>query len=201
MKHFPRFALAWIATFASTSASSQNLLANGDFDIDLSGWSTPEVAPTWSGFDVDGSAASGSAWFANTQASAAVRQVVISQCIPITQTGAYIFGGAAYTPTAQASTGFLVGGYLVDVHHDDCSGGWSAVGGFLMDSLGQWKRYATSGGFNLPLIVDSLNPKASILVEFSIEKTEAGGSFGGYFDDAYLIRDTVFMDGFDDGGA
>ena len=197
MTHVSRFALAWIATFASTSAPSQNLLANGDFDTDLSGWSTPEVTPTWSSFDVDGSAASGSAYFVNTKADAGARQAVIAQCIAITQPGAYIFGGAAYTPTGQASTGYLVGGYLVDLHHGDCSGGWSATGGFFMQSLGAWTHYATTGGFYQPLIVYSLNPEASIFIEFSIEKTEAGGSFGGYFDAAYLIRDTVFIDGFD----
>jgi hypothetical protein len=197
MNRFAPFFLAGAAASIAHAAIAQNLLANGDFDSDLSGWNAPEVTPTWSSFDVDASTASGSAWFANTQAGAGVRQVVIAQCIPITQTGAYIFGGAAYTPTGQASTGYLVGSYLVDVHHADCSGGWSAVGGFFMNSPDQWTRYATTGGFYRPLIVDSLNPDASILVEFSVEKTDADGSFGGYFDAIYLIRDTLFFDGFD----
>lgn len=192
-----------VGAFASTThaVNAQNLLVNGDFDADFSGWDTPELTPTWASLDADGLNTSGSVWFANTQAGASVRQVVISQCIPITQTGAYLFGGAAYTPTAQASTGYLFGNYAVDAHHADCSGGYSAVGGLFMTSLGQWTHYATTGGFYPPLIVPSLNPQASILIQFAVEKTEAGGSFGGYFDDAYLIRDTVFMDGFDDGGA
>jgi len=197
MKRFARFFIAGAAASIAHASVAQNLLANGDFDTDLSGWNTPEVTPTWSSFDVDGAAASGSAYFVNTQADAGVRQAVIAQCIVITQPGAYIFGGSAYTPTGQASTGYLVGGYLVDLHHSDCSGGWSATGGFFMQSLGAWTHYATTGGFYQPLIVYSLNPEASIFIEFSIEKTEAGGSFGGYFDAAYLIRDTVFIDGFD----
>jgi len=199
MKRFACLLLAgFIASLADT-ACAQNLLANGDFDTDFSGWDTPEVMPAWSSFDADGSPSSGSVWFANTQAGTSVRQAVVSQCIPITETGAYIFGGAAYTPANQASTGYLVGGYLVDLHHADCSGGYSAMGGFFMTSLGQWTHYATTGGFYQPLIVPSLNPEASILIQFAVEKNDAGGSFGGYFDDAYLIRDTVFVDGFDVG--
>lgn len=199
MKPFTCFVLAAMAASIIHPANAQNLLANGDFDTDFSGWDTPVVTPTWSSFDADASATSGSVWFANTQADANVRQIVISQCVPIGEKGAYIFGGAAYTPTGQVSTGYLVGGYAVDAHHADCSGGYSAVGGFFMSSLGQWTRYATTGGFYQPLVVPSLNPEASILIQFSVEKTEANGSFGGHFDDATLIRDTVFIDGFDDG--
>lgn len=199
MKCFACFVLAASIASIAQIANAQNVLANGDFDTDLSSWDTPVVTPTWSSFDIDGSPDSGSAWFANTQSGASVRQIVISQCIPIAETGAYIFGGAAYTPTGQTSTGYLVGGYAVDLQHADCSGGWSAVGGFFMSSLGQWTHYATTGGFYQPLMVPSLNPSASILIQFSVEKTEADGSFGGYFDDAFLIRDTVFMDGFDVG--
>lgn len=197
MSRLATFLLAAAVASIACTAHAQNLLANGNFDTDLSEWNMPDATPSWSSLDVDASPASGSAYFVNTQADANARQVVLLQCIAITEPGVYVFGAAAYTPTGQAGTGYLVGSYAVDLHHADCSGGWSAAGGFFMQSLGEWQRYAATGGMYPLLIVPSLNPEASILILFAVEKTEAGGSFGGHFDAAYLIRDTIFDDGFD----
>ncbi|MCR6702976.1 MAG: hypothetical protein NVV68_18325 [Dokdonella sp.] len=197
MKRLACFVLSGLVASLVATACAQNLIANGDFDTDLSGWATPEGTPMWSNFDVDGSSTSGSVWFANMQADANVRQVVISQCIPIVQTGTYVFGGAAYAPTGQVSAGRLYGEYAIDVRHADCSGGYSSLGGLSMTSLGQWTYYATTGGLYRPLSVPVLFPEASILIRFSVEKTDAGGSFGGYFDGAYVIRDTLLSEDFD----
>lgn len=191
-------ALGVVATFASAApVNTQNLVANGDFATGLGGWDFPDATPTWTSFDIHGAAGSGSAYFLNTQAASGIRQYVLKQCIPITQRGTYIFGASGFTPTGQASAGDLVGSYLMDLHHADCSGGYNAAGGFYMTSLGVWTAYATTTPSNPAMNVFSLNPDASIEVELAVEKTPTGGSFGGYFDAAYLIRDTLFLDGFE----
>lgn len=191
-------ALGLLAAFAS-AARAQNLVANGDFatSVALADWDFPDATPTWMAFDINAAPASGSAYFLNTQAAAGVRQQVLKQCIPITQKGTYIFGVAGYTPTGQASSGNLVGSYAMDLHHADCSGGYNAIGGFYMPSLGAWTTYSTTTPANPPMNVSALLPEASILVELGVEKAPANGSFGGYFDAAYLVRDTLFMDGFE----
>ena len=177
--------------------AAQTLVTNGHFASDLSGWQFPDATPTWVAFDVAGSASSGSAYFVNTQAASGVTLSVLEQCIAVTQTGAYVFGVSAFTPTGQASAGALLGNYSVDLHHVDCSGGYSTLGGFEIPGLGAWAAYATTTSFNPPLLVQSLNPDASIAVELLVQKKQAGGSFGGYFDAVYLIRDTLFMSGFE----
>lgn len=179
------------------AADAQNLVANGQFASDLSGWQFPDATPTWTAFDVAGSSSSGSAYFVNTQAASGMTLSVLEQCIPITQTGAYVFGVSAYAPTGQASAGSLLGNYSVDLHHADCSGGYSTLGGFEIPGVGVWTAYATTTLFNPPLIVQSLNPDASIAVELLVEKSPAGGSFGGYFDAVSLVRDTLFTSGFE----
>ena len=198
-----RYAICCLASLlagglaAPRDVAAQNLVTNGQFASDLSGWQFPDATPTWAAYDVAGSASSGSAYFVNTQAASGVTLSVLEQCIPVTQTGAYVFGVSAFTPTGQASAGALLGNYSVDLHHVDCSGGCSTLGGFEIPGLGAWAAYATTTSFNPPLLVQSLNPDASIAVELLVQKTPAGGSFGGYFDAVYLIRDTLFMSGFE----
>lgn len=197
MKHLATAAfIAGFAFVAATAARAQNLVVNGDFAANLNGWSFPDATPAWAAFDVDALPGSGSAYFANTQSGTNTRPYVLRQCISIARKGAYIFGASGYTPNAQPSSGNLVGSYFSDLHNSDCSGGYTAAGGFFMSGVGQWKSYSTSTAQNPALIV-SLNPAASILIELGVDKPTAGGSFGGYFDAVYLIRDTLFQDGFE----
>src|SRR5215475_4218049 len=99
-----------IAAAMPIRASAQNLLSNGDFDNDLSGWLFPDSTPTWSSFDIDGSPNSGSAHGVNAQAGADTALVMLSQCVPITLAGAYVAHASGYAATGQSS-GHLVGAY------------------------------------------------------------------------------------------
>ena len=192
-----RTAFAALLCLAPPALTAQDLVTNGNFDAGLNSWTFPDASPMWSSFDMNGSATSGSAFFVNTQAGPYVSQLVLKQCIAIAQTGAYIVGISSYIPSVQNGSGYLIGGYSMDLHHADCSGGWSAAGGLFMSSQGAWTTYSTTVPSNPVLNVSIRDPEASISIELSVDKTTAGGSYGGYFDGAYLIRDTVFLDGFD----
>lgn len=196
MKRAATSAFIGFALATASAAGAQNLAGNGKFATDLSGWSNPDAVPVWSSFDIDGSPTSGSAYYANTQPNAGTQPVVLEQCVAIAQKGAYIFGVSGYAPGGQTASGNLVGGYAVDVAHADCSGGYSALGGFFFTHMGQWESHSTSTTQN-PVLIVSLNPAASILIELRVYKADASGSFGGYFDDAYVIRDTLFQSGFE----
>jgi hypothetical protein len=173
-------------------ASAQNLLSNGSFDTDLGGWQFKDATPTWSPMDIDGSPNSGSAYAVNAQASSGTQLVVLSQCVPITLAGAYVVQAWGYAATGQAS-GHLVGSYTLDVNHTDCSGGFVALGGNYINSAGQWASF-NSGAI---IVTYPPQPSMSINVALRVDKSDAGGSFAGYFDDVSLVRDTIFDGGFE----
>jgi hypothetical protein len=181
-----------LAAAPVSCALAQNLLSNGDFATDLSGWQFPDATPSWSPFDIDGSTDSGSAHAANSQANADTMLVMLSQCVPITQAGLYIVRAWGYAATGQ-SNGHLVAGYTLDLHHTDCSGGFSAVGGDYIATASQWGSYSSGA----VLRIDAPQPLMSINVLLRVDKTDAGGSFGGYFDAISLVRDTIFIDSFE----
>lgn len=181
-----------LAAALASCALAQNLLGNSDFATDLSGWQFPDATPSWSPFDVDGSPNSGSAHAVNSQANADTMLVVLSQCVPITQAGLYIVRASGYAATGQSS-GHLVAGYTLDLHHIDCSGGFSAAGGDYITTAGQWGSYSTGA----VLRIDAPQPLMSINVRLRVDKTDAGGSFGGYFDAVSQIRDTIFINSFE----
>ncbi len=179
--------------FAPCIASAQNLLANGNFDSDLSGWTFPDAQPSWSGFDANGALNSGSALGTNAAAAAGARVLVLRQCIAITRPGLYVLGVSAFTPAGQVD-GHLLFSYLARANSPDCSGGSFNSGGLFLPSVGQWQRY-TSG--TVLQISGPLAPDTTVEVLLGIDKTPAGGSFRGYFDDVSLALDPIFTNGFE----
>lgn len=188
-------ASALLAVALCAGASAQNLLSNGDFDNGamLSGWQFPDATPVWSSFDVNASASSGSAFGTNAQVDAGTRAFVLRQCVSISQSGLYVLGASGYTPTGQGSGNLVANATALT--SADCSG-TSAIftGGFFIPSVGQWQSF-TSG---TALVVPSpFTPPLSIQVSLGIDKDAAGGSFSGYFDRLFLVRDAIFADGFE----
>jgi len=166
-------------------ADVENLLANGTFTADLSGWQTPG-AGAWAPFDFDAAPGSGSAYGSNANAGANTRPVALRQCVPITQRGEYLLGASAYV-AATPVHGSLVAGAIAHVS-TDCSGGGNSMG-FFMPSVGAWQSY--SGGIYHGFIPGSME------VVLSVDKTDAGQSYAGYFDTVYLIDDTLFIGDFE----
>lgn len=79
---------------AAVPAASQNLLTNGDFATDLSGWETPPLLPQeWSPRDAGGSSSSGSAKITTTRGQGTGDDIF--QCVPVT-------GATSYTARARA---------------------------------------------------------------------------------------------------
>lgn len=190
----PKLAIAGLLVLAAmaASASAQNLLVNGNFDTNLDGWQFPDATPTWAALDIDGSPSSGSAYYANAQAAASTQLVVLSQCTPITEAGAYLVTAFGLAATGQAN-GHLVGSYTLDVHHTDCSGGFVALGGNYIATTGQWESFQSPA----IIVTPPAPPLMSINVLLRVDKIDAGGSFAGNFDAISLVRDTIFMEGFD----
>jgi hypothetical protein len=175
-------------------ALGQNLIFNGDFASNIHGWNHPDALPSWKSLDADGSMQSGSAYYANTQAAGATRVNVLSQCIPTYDPGVYLMGASGYIPTGQ-SNGDLVFSYSLFVPSGQCLGAPGASGTFSLSEFGAWQVFSNT---TFPLNVSiQPNTPASILLTLGVEKVDVGGSLAGYFDNIYLIRDTLFLDGFE----
>lgn len=190
------FAVCAMAAAAAAPAAVQNLLANGDFasGIELGGWEFPDAMPTYSAFDIDNASDSGSAYALNASTDPFTQLVVLRQCVPITQAGVYILTASGYADTGQSASGNLAASYALAPSQTDCGGGFSTLGGGFIESTGQWTSFASGAAINVP---NPPAPSMSIQVLMRVDKNEASGTFGGYFDAISLVRDTLFIDGFE----
>ena len=73
------FAAAVVLALGPGAAEAQNLLANPDFDTDVTGWSGVGV---WDPLDAFGSPSSGSATWINTQVGGGANY--LGQCVELT---------------------------------------------------------------------------------------------------------------------
>lgn len=194
-----RLAPCAVLVAASGVASAQNLVVNGDFDEDLSGWLVDPAAapaPAWVAVDVDGLAASGAARLANASAEASARLYPLEQCIRLTRPGPYRIVARGSIPPGQGG-GRLVVSYWFSLDNPDCPQwqGAQASGGNYIATVGSWGRYEQAIAADLP---SPIPPDAMIKISLGIEKDAAGGEFFGYVDAVAVVGDPVFADGFDD---
>jgi hypothetical protein len=193
-----RCAIAFLIGLAADVAQAQNLLANGNFDVDLSGWDLPQPnSVDWSTFDINGpplgdASGSGSA-HGFVSGPMGTRAVIVKQCVPIAEPGMYIFGATVFMfPVSPVGTG--VGNYTVSYNDTVCSS-VQIVGGFYMYSSGTWNNYTSGTALNVPAPGYAA---MSISVSLSVETQDTLATVvGAWFDSVYLTRDTVFLDGFD----
>lgn len=133
--HRAAAALAFVLLIAAAApvAAQQNLLANGEFDVDLLGWSgaSDEI---WSPMDVDGSGSSGSIEIRSDGDPGT--GAYVWQCVAVIGGGTYTFGASLYATGFDATGRAEVGlGFYTT---PDCLG--AALGGEELDSTttGQW---------------------------------------------------------------
>ncbi|MBO9664339.1 hypothetical protein [Dokdonella sp.] len=188
---------AILLAFAGT-ATAQNLLVNGEFDSDLSGWlidAAASPAPVWEGFDVDDPARSGAVRVGNASPEAMNRLYPLEQCIALTAPGPYRIVARGYIPPGQGA-GKLVVSYWLSLDNPDCPQwqGSQSGGGNYITTIGGWGRYEQSITATMP---SPIPPNARIKISLGVEKDAAGGEFFGYFDAISVFGDAVFADGFD----
>lgn len=134
--------LVMIAAPTALAAPLQNLLPNGDFDTDITGWSTLPPSgdsPVWSAEDCCGDASSGS-----IELRAVVTSVIAgSSCIAVT-------GGAAFDLVTMVDTR-PIGGQLtqagIQIRWYSDAGCTMEAGSSQSWSLGNqqgWRRFGTS---------------------------------------------------------
>ena len=173
---------------------AQNLLENPRFDDDLSGWTlSGAVLPVWDSFDAAASPTSGSAFITNAEEDASTHVDVLSQCI-VTGANRYEWSVQVYIPGGQEQSGSVVLNYTFYPHTLDCTGGIVATGGVLLTDLDQWTALA---GNPVTITPEQIGTGGSWKFSIAIRKTEPGGTFTAYVDDASLFIRTIFEDSFE----
>lgn len=91
-----RYAISIYLLLVPLGSSAQNLVSNGDFDTDVSGWANA-FGTVWSTEDRDGDPQSGSAEIPITSAPQVYSQMW--SCFPAQEAVAYSYGASFFLPT------------------------------------------------------------------------------------------------------
>lgn len=168
------FALGFAA-----EARAQNLLSNPGFNANVSSWNTNiGAAVSWQPLDAGRSLTSGSALVTNNSVDPSMGTGLF-QCRPATAGQLYDFGVKVRIPSGQTNTGAGLAVLAWSTSQTCASNSFiSNTATPAIDVFDRWKGTAAS----------AMAPAGTVAVFFECyqTKTEAGGSIGAYFDDAFL---------------
>lgn len=91
-------------------AAAQDLVQNGSFAADLSGWNVHNDALSnadWASPDAGGSGSSGSVFITDTSAAEGTLDTPIEQCITVLPGAQYVLSSKFFIPSGQAATGWI----------------------------------------------------------------------------------------------
>jgi len=191
-RHFCARMLLMALLAVSSTGGAQELIVNGDFDSDLSGWTVSDApGTTWVAFDSAG-ALSGSAQFTNDMTTAGGATINITQCVVLAKAGRYVISANGFLPAGQAS-GNLYVNPILHIPTTTCQGFGGGIGFLLPATIGSWSQESSS------IEIDDIDALAGASLELrtGIQKTPAGGSIQGYIDAVRVIYDPVFVGGFE----
>ena len=170
------------ALFAASAAPAVNLLSNGTFAADASGWvveDAPAATVAFHPVDANGAPNSGSALIANAHPGPS-QGAGIAQCVHTVAAGrSYTYGGKVLFPTGQARTG-SVGLGLRWWNGPNCTGstlGQPRLG--VAAPEGAWVSRGSGA---------EVAPAGTVSAQFVAypSKVEAGGVLVAQFDDLFL---------------
>jgi hypothetical protein len=177
---------------AAPCALAQNLIANPDFDSDVSGWNPlgENLTIEWSASDYDGNPSSGSLLGTNTAAPSA--NLAVDQCVgSITPGESYRFAGWVKAPSGQTSTG-IVQMYWYWRSSPSCGGTQTlAQSTSWANEADDWTYLSTN---------TEIAPEGAVSaqVALSIYKTSpVPGTFQAFYDGIDFRKTGIFSDGFE----
>jgi len=192
-RHFCARMVLMALLAVSSTGGAQQLIVNGDFASDLSGWTVSDApGTTWVAFDYAG-ASSGSVLFTNDMTTADAATINLSQCVVLAKPGRYIVSANGYLPAGQ-SPGMLYVNAILHLPSTVCQGFGSGHGFFLPATIDAWSSQEDT---SLELDDIDVLAGASMELRVGIQKTPAGGSIQGYLDAVRVIYDPVFVGGFE----
>ncbi len=180
-------------------AGAQNLVANGEFDVDVDGWTviSPSISDLdWHTADATGCGDDSGSALATNFSIVASGSSMFEYCVPDVAPGQLLsFGGRLRFPTGQVQTGYS---YILLswMEQDDCQG--NGLGGEVSDLIvqsataGTWVRTRNDG-------VVAPAGTQSVALRLYLLKDSATGSLDLRADSVYLVPAPgyLFADGFE----
>ena len=167
---------------AVAPAWAAELVTNGGFATDLSGWKAFTDAnrgAAWSPMDANGSGSSGSAELTNTSTDAAIAVTPMFQCAPVQAGEDYHVSAKLMVKSGQARTG---------------KANWAVIWYSNTDCFGNSLEYdivgdVTSPGSWVEIQDDYTAPAGAVGAKVvpGLIKSQAGGTFTAYFDEASIL--------------
>ncbi len=171
--------------------SAQNMLSNGDFDTDVSGWTPLSVVFEWDSSDCYQSPISGSGRVTNEQDG--TLHAGILTCVDGMIAGqSYDLGGMLRIPTGQVGGGFAYFGvYWYD--GVGCSGAQTWVGGTpSVTTSNNWTPLAKWG------LIAPPGTQSAWVVIFNYKTSPGTDPYLSYHDGVYFgVYGGIFADGFE----
>lgn len=181
LKAFPIGTAVLAFGLASTSVA-QNLVPNPNFDTEIAPWINNDVdhmTVTWSSSDADGSVGSGSVLLVQSSPTSNFGIQLYTACLALPGAASYTFGGKFRIPSGQATHGNGFAG--VEWYSDAaCS---NIINTSFAPAVTDFSTWELS---SMPAVTPPAGSVAAVAELFAM-KTEAGGSFSVYADDAFLI--------------
>ena len=168
----------------SPAAGAQNLLQNGGFDEDLSGWQFfsdgLRVLTLWQEEDAGGNPDSGSVSVTNFDEGEATTQVGLLQCVPVTSGQTYDLRAALRLPPGQAAVG-LAEATVFWFTSASCSGFLSDEFGFAQGNPGSWVDHRR--------LLTAPAGAQGARINLRVFKETGGGGLGAHFDSLFFGRE------------
>ena len=176
----PALALFLLLALPAPAALAQNLVANSEFDTNVSSWfpvpTLPSGTLTWSPLDWAGNPASGSALMTHNVPTTG-NAYYASNCIVVPTSGSYELGGLIRIPSGQAATGAVSIAPLI-WDQQGCFG----IGGFV--TFPQLTVTTATTDVWVPVLVQGIPFTAGthVQVVLRIAKDQATSSLASHFD-------------------
>jgi hypothetical protein len=200
---FKGMAAGWMlvlgALRSGPAIGSQNLVANGQFDLDIDGWSvvSPQISDLeWDDFDATSCGPLSGSALATNFSIVASGSAAFAYCVPGVVAGeTYSFGGRLRFPTGQAQTGYgkIL---LLWAEQEDCLGNVLGTVGsdvnVLSETAGTWVRTRNDA------VVAPAGSQAAIVRVFLLKDSHTG-ALDMFFDSVYLVPEPgyLFADSFE----
>jgi len=164
---------------AGPCVAATNLLVNPGFDMSLAGWDNLyDRTASWAPLDTGGSAGSGSALVGNEGLSNGATPLVLSQCISVSPSTAYAYGGVMRVPAGQPS-GTMAQVFVETFTSANCFGDAEEVMAVSTSTVEEWE--VVNGNFTTGPGVHK------VLVGLGVIKPNGvSADASGNFDNVYL---------------
>lgn len=182
------------AASATDLPAGANVLVNGTFDTDLSGWLNPwGYTAVWSSADADGDPGSGSAHLQDEFPGNNGTLVILVQCLPVSGGETVRVAGDLLLPVHADPLGFGAGILVFAYSDTECSADPSyELDASVWNQSPDWQHVEASGG--VPAGARSLMVGLGVAKRGGV--TETGHA---YFDNLFvgLWEDGIFTSGFE----